>query len=313
MELPSDDALRWIVRAYASLRAAHGEGIGEPPLVQPTGAYFPDEFAGDVAGVARLLRRMMTFAPIADDLGIELAFVAEGEGGSVESPAAGCGSIACGSGVGRKTRARGVEEVGDGYRVFVAASDVAHPDLLTTSLARSVGGLVLGEAGEGAGDGGATERAEMASVACGFGVLLANGAAVWAKACGGLRLASATALSVEEMTVALALFVAVHGVPEGEARRYLQTTQREAFDLGVAWVASNPILVQELRERPALLETGVFDLEPVRGPIGRWLHRRKLDKDLRPVAAAPRPARTAEQVRRFEEARALVDEVRSGQ
>lgn len=309
MDLPSEDALRWIVRAYARLRAAHGDAIGVPELVHPTATYFPDEFRGDAPGVARLLRRMMTYAPIADDLHIELAFLAEDDGAST----AGCGSIACGSSPGLRTRARGIEELEDGYRIFVAAADVGHPDLLTTSLVRSVGALVLSEAGEEVGVEVATQTAEVAAAASGFGVLLANGAAVWAKSCGGLRMASATALSVEETAVALALFAAVHDVKESEAREHLHTTQREAFDLALAWAASNPFLVEGLRNRPATLQAGAFDIEPVRGLLGRWLHKRKIEKEMGTAPVAAKPARSDEQRRRFEEARAWVDEVLSGE
>ncbi|MGA7123181.1 MAG: hypothetical protein WBY94_23980 [Polyangiaceae bacterium] len=309
MDLPSEDALRWIVRTYARLRARHGEAIAAPALVLPTAAFFPDEFRGDAPGVARLLRRVMTYAPIADDLPIELAFLATDDGAS----ATGCGSIACGSGPGIRPPARGVEELGDGYRVFVTAADVGHPELLTTSLARSVGALVLSEAGEEVDAEVATETAEVAAIACGFGVLLANGAAVWAKSCGGLRMASATALSVEEAAVALALFVTVHDVKESEARAPLHTTQREALDLALAWVASNPLLVEGLRESPAILEGGMFDIEPVRGLVGRWLHKRRMERELRASPVPAKPASSEEQRRRFEEARALVDEVLGGE
>ncbi len=309
MDLPSDDALRWIVRTYARLRAGHGEAIGAPALVLPTAAFFPDEFRGDGSGVARLLRRIMTYAPIADDLPVELAFLATDDGASP----AGCGSIACGSGPGLGPPARGVEELEDGYRVFVTAADVRHPELLATSLARSVGAMVLSEAGEDIDVDVATETAEVAAIACGFGVLLANGAAVWAKSCGGLRTASATALSVEEAAVALGLFVAVHDVKESDARAPLHTTQREAFDLAHAWVASNPILVEALRESPAILEAGMFDIEPARGLVGRWLHKRRIERELRVLPVPVKPTRSDEQRRRFEEARALVDEVLGGE
>ena len=55
-----------------------------------------------------------------------------------------------------------------------------------------------------------------------------------------------------------------------------------------------------------------YDLEPVRGLLGRWMHKRQLDKELRaPIAAAP--ARLSDDKRRrLEEARALVDEVLGG-
>ncbi len=308
MDLPSDDALRSIVRAYARLRAAHGEAIGSPALVQPTGAFFPDEFRGDAPGVARLLRRIMTYAPVADDLRLELAFVAQ-EG---ERSGAGCGSGACGSGVGLRPGVGGLEEVEEiegGYRVYVAAPVVAHADLLTAVLVRAVGAIVLSEGAGAPGVEGPAQAAEMAAVACGFGVLLANGAAVWAKSCGGLRVTSATALTVEIAAAALALFVAVHETKESEARAHLRPTQREAFDLALTWATSNPLLVEALRDRPAVLESGTFDVEPVRGLLGRWLHKRKLEREMRIAPIAAKPARSAEQVRRLEEARALVDEV----
>jgi hypothetical protein len=305
MDLPSDDALRWIVRTAARLRASCGEAIGAPPLVQPTGEFFPDEFLLDGASVDRLLRRLLGYAPLAEDLRVELAIFAPEE----DHAAGGCGSLACGTG-GRAGRGSTplVQELDDGYRVLVAANDAGNADVLTTSLARSVGTLVLLEAGEELEPG----ADEIAAVACGFGVLLANGAAVWAKSCGGLRMTQATALSVEETTVALALFVAVHGAKRSEARSHLGATQREAFDLAEAWVESNPLLVETLRDRPASLESGSFDLEPVRGLLGRWLHKRKLDRELRAPTPAPSPL-SDDKRRRLEEARALVDEVLGGE
>jgi hypothetical protein len=149
-------------------------------------------------------------------------------------------------------------------------------------------------------------------------VLLANGSAVWAKSCGGLRMAQASVLPVEEAAVALALFVAVHGRKASEARAHLGATQREALDLAFAWTDSNPLLVETLRDRPALLEGGAFEIEPVRGMLGRWLHKRKLDKEMRAhsahsTVAAAAPPVSEEKRRRLEEARALVDEVLGGE
>jgi hypothetical protein len=274
--------------------------------VQPTGEFFPDEFRLDVPSVERLLRRLMGYSPLAEDLRVELAFVAPEEGHA----AGGCGSLACGTG-GRAGHGptQLVQELDDGYRVLVAANDVGNADVLTTSLARSVGALVLYEAGEEVEPG----AEDIAAVACGLGVLVANGAAVWAKSCGGLRMTQATSLSVEETTVALALFVAVNGTKRSAARAHLGATQREAFDLAEAWVESNPLLVETLRDRPALLESGSFELEPVRGLLGRWLHKRKLDRELRaPSAPAPAPL-SDDKRRRLEEARALVDDVLGGE
>jgi hypothetical protein len=305
VDLPNDAALRAIVSTYGRLRAAYGEAIGDPALLQPTGEFFPDEFAPDVPGVGRLFARMLAYAPLASDLPVELAFVAaEGE----EGHAGGCGSAACGPRGAGRALAGDVDDLGDRYRVSVAATDVAHPVLLASSLGRAVGGLVLLEAGEGADDVDPA-TSEMAAAMCGFGVLLAAGSAVWAKSCGGLTMAQATALSVEEAAVVLALFVAVHGRSVAEARRHLDATQREAFERAVEWTESNPLLVETLRDRPALLQGGGFDIEPTRGLLGRWLHRRRLDRDLRAPVAAPRSTLSEAQRRRMEEAKALVEEV----
>jgi hypothetical protein len=304
MDLPSDDALRWIVRSYARLRARHGEAFAGPVLVQPTGEFFPDEFRLDASSVERLLRRLIAYSPVADDVGIELAFI-----DASHDAGGGCGSAACGPG-GKSAGARpAVQELEDGYRVFVAATDVANPDLLTTSLARSVGALTLLEAGEEVDPG----DEEIAAAACGFGVLLASGASVWAKSCGGLRMAQATTLPVEELTVALALFAGIHGTKVSDVRAHLGVTQREAFDLAVAWVESNPLLLESLRDRPAVLEGGAFDVEPVRGLVGRWFHRRKVDRELHAPAAPARAPLSDDKRRRLEEARALVDEVLGGE
>lgn len=302
MELPSDDVLRRIVTTFAHLRAAHGQAIGVPPLVQPTADYFPDEFRLDAPSVVRLLRRMVDHSPLAEGLGIKLAFLApdEGAGGG------GCGSSACGTG-GRAGEPRDVQvgELEDGYQVLVSTADVTQPDVLTTSLARSVGALVLHEAGEAVG----AETSEIAAVVCGFGVLLANGASVWAKGCGGLRVAQATVLTVEEVTVALALFAAIHAYRPAQVRKHLGATQREALDVAQDWVDSNPLLIESLRDRPEVLASGTFYLEPVRGVLGQWLHKRGLERALRVPPKDRATALTEERRRRVEEVSALFDEV----
>ena len=183
------------------------------------------------------------------------------------------------------------------------ATDVSNADVLSTSLARSVGALILHEAGERVG----AVTSELAATACGFGVLLLNGSAVWAKACGGLRMAQATVTPVEEMAVALALFVAIHGHKVSEARKHLGATQREAFDVAQDWVESNEALVATLRDRPGQLAAGAIDFEPVRGLFGQWLHKRRLASVLR-APAKKSTTLTAEQQRRLAEVRALMDE-----
>ena len=221
-----------------------------------------------------------------------------------EKQAGGCGSAACGTDGAGNVGRPDVEELDEGYRVWVAAADVPRAEVLAGSLSRAIGALVLHEAGEPVDP----RTSEIVAAASGFGVLLTNGAAVWSKACGGLRMACATALSVEEVSVALALFTAVHRRKPSEARGHLGTTQREAFDAALEWVGSNRAMLEALRDRPVVLEKGVFAIEPLRGTFGRWLHQRKQEKELSVPAATAAPM-SEERRRHFEEAKALVDEV----
>jgi hypothetical protein len=336
MDLPNDDALRRIVASFAGLRAAYGKAIGEPALVQPTGEFFPDHFTPDAAGVDRMLRRMLDYAPVSAELAVELAFFVPAEG-----HAGGCGSAACGPGgeAGGGLAAASVQELDDGYRVVVSATDVGTPALLGASLSRSIGSLILHEAGEPVARPSArsvtarpsarsvtarpsarsvtarpsdpamtwTEETEMAAIVAGFGVLLANGAAVWAKSCGGLRMAQATLLPIEEIAVGLALFVAVHRCDASRARKHLGLTQREAFEVASDWVDSNPMLVDSLRDHPDALSGGAFDLEPIRGIFGQWLHKRKIESAMRVPVRRP-SSMSDERRRRIEEVAALLDE-----
>lgn len=297
MDLPNDDALRWIVATCARLRAEHGTAIGVPALLLPTAEFFPDEFRQDAPSVSRLLRRMIEYAPLAEGLRVEIEFL------EPVHDDRGCGSAACGSSAPSRDS---VDALGHGYRVRIPLTDVGHPVLLTTSLARSVGALVLHEAGEDVD----AATSEIAAVVCGFGVLLANGAALCTKGCGGFRIVRATALSVEEMTLALALAVGVYDQKTAVARAHLEPTQREAFGLACDWVDSNPPVVAALRDRPEMLEGGTFEVQPIRSSLGRWLYRRRLQKEMRAQPpAVTAPAMTAERRRHFEDAKKLVDEV----
>src|SRR5260370_8779239 len=141
MELPNDDGLRWIVSNYGRFHARHRGSIGTPDLVLPNAEFFPDEFRRDGPSVARLLRRLIHYAPVRDDLEIELAFVEPDADG-----AGGCGSLACGSGSTAAGRGLNVQEVDVGYRVLVEAAALPNAEPLTGSLSRAVGALVLHEA-----------------------------------------------------------------------------------------------------------------------------------------------------------------------
>jgi hypothetical protein len=310
MDLPNEDDLRWIVTRYAHLLAEHGEGIGTPDLVEPTGDFFPDAFSATPEGVATLVKRMLEYAPVADDLPLELAFLQDegSEGGS-------CGSGGCGTGGGKRAlHGDAVARDEGGYRVTLAVRDVGDPAILATSIARAAGAIVLGEAGEEAArDAERGAAAEIAATACGLGLLLLNGACVYTKSCGGLRAHQATHLDVPSCAVALALFVRVTGAKASRVRTHLEATQREAWDEALRWADSNDALVAALRDHPASLADGVFAIEPVRGALARFFARRTSD-DAPPAAVPARPKRerSSEELQRLAETRALVDEALRG-
>ena len=307
----SDDAVRSIVAHLAHVRAEYGEVLGDADLIEPNGEYFPDEFKLEPAAIDRLMRRMMSYAPLSTDLDVELAFFeADGEGAS---PGGGCGTGACGT-PGTKQAAnpamRGAVETPNGYAVVVAAADVGEPKLLTASLARSMGRLVLFEAGEEVDARVEGALSELTGVACGLGVILLNGACIYKKSCGGMRRHQGTALGVEELALACALFVRVTDRKPNAVRRHLEVTQREAFDIALDWVDGQPKLVRALAKDPATLEDGIFVLEEKKGLLSRLLSRKRDDDPPEAMPLAPRPAkvRSEEELRRLAETKALVEE-----
>jgi hypothetical protein len=314
VDLPSEDSLRWLVGRYASLLAAHGEGIGSPQLVQPTAEDFPDAFEVSGPGVARFLARMLEYAPVASGLDVRLR-ITQDEADDPSCGTGGCGTSSCSDGkAANKASARGprlrdrVIDADEAYLVEIPARDVGHPVRLATSLARSVGTVVLLEAGEDVELTDVGAMSEIAATASGFGVLLLAGSHIFGKSCGGVSIGQQTHLSVEEHGVLLALFTRLHGLKPSHARAHLEVTQVEAFNEALEWVDSNPALVSDLEARPEVLADGVFKMEPVKGLLGRWFSGSKAVKDPAEMAPVSRKApRSAEEQRRLDEARALVD------
>jgi hypothetical protein len=304
-ELPREDSLRWLVSRYAHLRAEYGEFLGDASLVTPDAEHFPDEVKLDPEGVATLLRRVLTYLPVSDDVAFELAFIEPDGGGG----GGGCGTGACGKGGTAETAHGSVVDLGDRYGVALAMGEVGDPVLLTTALARAAGAIMLYEAGEELDPSESGAMGELAAVAAGLGVVVASGAAHYKKGCGGMRMHQGTHLGVNEAAVALALFARVHAVKPGDCRRHLETTQREAFDEALDWVDSNPELVARLRDAPAALADGFFDIHETKSVLGRLLAKRKANAPVE-VAPASRPKRerSADEERRLAEAKALVEE-----
>jgi hypothetical protein len=312
MELPSENILRWLVSRYASLRASHREAFAERPLIEPDARYFPDAFVGDASSVAKLLRRMVGYSPLADDLGLEVALVGDDDEacgtGGCHSGGNCCGGGGDGGAHGGGGVISRIVEHDDRYRVEVAVDIVTNPVVLGATLARLVGTLVLAEAGEQVGRSEEGAMGELAATASGLGMLLLNGAAVFRKGCGGVRVERATELGVGELGVVLALFVRVHGAKPAVVRRHLEATQSEAFDLGLRWTDSNRTLVEQLSKAPELLEGGAFTVEPIRGIFARLFGGSSKPE----VEAAPRKERTEAERRRIAETKALVEDALRG-
>ncbi len=307
MELSlSEDQIRGIVAHIAHLRAAHGEAFADPELVEPTADYFPDEFTLDPEGVERLLRRMLGYAPLSEDLEIGLGFI-QPDG---EVSGGGCGSGACGTGGLKEIARGGAVETEEGYAALVHVQDVGDPVILTTALARAAGRIVLFEADEDVDPRDEGPLSELTALAAGLGLLLLNGACVYKKGCGGMKRHQATFLDIEELALGLALFVRATNKKPGAVRRHLEITQKEAFDAAIAWVDGQPSLVRALVDRPETLEDGVFAFEEKKGLLSRLFSRKSDADELGTVSVRPRE-RSPEEIRRLAEAKALVDEALS--
>jgi hypothetical protein len=306
MDTLTEDAQRWLVSRFARFLAQHGEEIGRPDLILPTGEFFPDEFTRDPEGVMRVAKRVLSYAPVSDELELQLGFL-EPEDGNGKS--GGCGSGACGTG-GKAAGVVGGDaiETDTGYGITLGIGDAGNPVLLTAALARGTGAIVLSEAGEQVDADERSAMSELAASVVGFGVLLTSGAYVYGKSCGGVHMRQATHLSVEEHATLLCLFCRVHNHKPSVARTHLETTQREAFDTALRWVDSNPHIIDALRAHPETLVDGVFSIEQEKGIFARLFQKRGPKPDEIAVPKKKAEPRSEAERKRLAEAKALVDE-----
>ncbi len=259
--------IRWILRTSARLLSDGAEPVRG--LVQPTGAFFPDAFDGSPKAVAALSARILEHAGLAD-VAAEVNIAAPD--GSVQK--ASCSSGACGGGGAIDTRLDRVSKRSDGtYVIGLAAAETKHPVALTTTLARAVALIFLVESGamESTPPRDLEATVDLAAVLLGFGVLMANGSHIYQKGCGGVAVHSATKMSVEEIGMALAVFCALHEVPDRLAQKHLTTTPQEAFDEAAVWCASNRKIVKLLRSDPAAIEEDRYQLGEARSWLARAL------------------------------------------
>lgn len=308
MDLPRDESLKFLVSRYAGLLARHGEAFEGVELVTPTAEHFPDELERDADGVLVLLHRMASYAPLDDEMDLEIGFF---EPEDLQGSGKSCSSGACAT-PSAKVRVDGVEPTKRGYRVPVNVADTGHPTSLTTALARSVGAMVLAEAEEEFPRADLGAMSEIAAAACGLGPLLLAGSHLYRKGCSGANVQTYTALDVAETAVLVALACAVNGWKPKKVTAHLAPTQAELFEEAVAWVDSNHHLVDALKTAPESLEDGVMEIRPTRSFFGRLFGKKKSAvPDAAAVPAYKKRERTPEEERRLAEAKALVEEALS--
>ncbi len=314
LNIPNDETLRFLVSRYARLRASFGAVLEGAEVIEPSGKHFPDAFALEPEAILRLFKRTMSYAPLSDGVEFALGFVEADD----EAAGGGCGTGACAPGEGSKKVLSGAvfEREEGGYAVPLRVQDVGDPVVLTASIARAVGAMVLFEADEPAQGDDFAVLSELAAASTGLGVLLLNGACVYKKGCSGLRAHQATHLDVTELAVVNALFCRVHRAKPGVVRGHLQTTQAEAFADALTWVDSQEEIVEKLRSTPELLADGVFEFERAKGFFGRLFGKRNTSDALAPLSvksAVPAKVRSEAEMRRLAEMRALVEDALDGQ
>jgi hypothetical protein len=325
MDLPVEAQIRWVLRRSATLLRLGAEPVRG--LIQPTGEFFPDRFDGSPRSLGDLLARVQDHAGLGD-LRTELSVVSP-EGEEV-AKAGGCSTGACGPGGKLDVRIDRVARRQDGsYQVTVGSGEVRNPTVLTTAFIRSVACMFLSEAG--AYDELLPEEREPATdlgaVLLGFGVLAANGSYIYMKGCGSVQVHSATRMPVDETTLALAVYCALHGVPERVAARHLAVTPRAHFEEASVWAGSNSAVIRLLRGDPELVEGNDFSLNPPGSWLGRLLRSKKrataratsddlaeLERSLATEPAQPRERAPVDPARakRLAEIKGLVDETLEG-
>ena len=240
MDLPNDQAIRWVVRRYASLLARDSRPASARKLVQPTGEFFPDSFDGDPGSINLLFWRLQEHSGLTD-LECELRFVDDRDSGGHEckcgkggckdggcgdgkeggcscGSGGGCGSGGCGTGHkhGEPSLAE-VKRLADGaWRVDVRLSDAKSATTLTAALATSLAHVFVVETGgfESWPEAEWMGTCEVAATLLGFGVLIANASYLYAKACKGVSIDKATALEVGDIDcILLATLSSEHDFP----------------------------------------------------------------------------------------------------
>jgi hypothetical protein len=309
MALASPESLRHILAAMGELLSAHGASFRGRALVLPTSDFFPDAVDVSPEGVQTLLERTLQYSPLPSDVPVRVVFA---EAADASAGGKSCSSGACGPEDAQLLPP--VSETEDEYLIPVDVASVRSPTRLITALARGVGGVLLAYTDSAFEEVAAAS--EIAAVLSGFGVLLLSGSNIFMKGCSGVKVHRGTSLSVRELAAATAFAALLFDDSPSKIRKYLETTQNEAFVEALAFAQQNLELVQMLREAPELIATGNFSFARPRGLFETWLkpvatHASEAGETAG-VRVAPKK-RTEEQERRLAEARLLVEEALGGE
>lgn len=297
MLLPPDPVTGVLIQRLGSLYHRLGNEFGDRPLVLPNGAFFPDPFSGDEDSVEMLLRRMQSHAGLSD-IPLELRIIAQGcadcDGKCGHGDAAcgckhgnaahkSCGTGTCGS-CGPELQEPVTDprlvDLGDGWRIQIPATELANSIVLTANLAKSLGLIFLLDtrpAGQALAESNLDIACETAAVALGFGGLLLAASYVYAKSCGGPRVAQITKLSCGELALLTVLFAQRGGHKVRGLRKLLGVTQASALDEAVELLRNNPSIVEDLRTRPHELAAGNFTLSRDGSFWTRWFKPKRDD------------------------------------
>ena len=311
MELVNDDRLRWLLRAAAFLHEAGAEPVSG--LVLPNGVCFPDAFDASHAAVQRLMERVLQHAGLAD-VAVDVQVVTpDGQ------RAGGCESGGCSAPVLKALSRRRVVPLGDrpGYAVAVSSGELGHCTGLTTGLVRAASMIFLSEAElhDEIGSGDREGFVDVAGALLGFGVLLANGSHIAHKGCSGVTVQQATALSVEELVVVLAVTCKIHGWSPKAAKAELDVAPRRSFDEAADWVDANAAIVDWVKRDRRALDADKFRFAASGGFLSRLfggpskVSAVPTEEELvRAASSVEVPRERSEKARRMAALRDLVDE-----
>lgn len=251
MEMPGNDAVRWLVRRYAALLAREEDPNVKHPIVLPNGEFFPDDFDGDAGSVNLLFWRLQEHSGLTD-FDVELRFV--DDGGAEPAGGGCCSGGSCGPKGGGKVSAPvpPIARMPDAYRVDVLLSQARTPVTMTAYLATALARVHIEENGglDAWPESEWRATCELAAISLGFGVLLANASYMFSKGCGGVHVDHATTLQVTEVAVALAMFVAQQEHAGRQFVSAMDPTQRAAWGEAKMWVDSNAKIIRRLKRNP---------------------------------------------------------------